>query len=683
MKTMFKKIADDIKCTLNRGGNPMKDRETIKKAVDTLRVMSAEVISNVGTGHSGIALGAAPLLYAAYASMKIDPSKPEWFNRDRFVMSAGHGSSPLYTTLHLFGYDVKMEDLKQFRQLGSRTPGHPEIGETPGVDCSTGPLGQGVAMAVGLAFAEKKLAEMFNKEGQDIVDHYTFCLAGDGCLMEGVSYEACNLAGLHKLHKLIMLYDKNDITLDGARGAADGECIKARFEACGWNVIEVADANGAEPVMDAIAQAKASTDKPTLIVCQTVIGLGHKTQGTSKAHGAVLTADETTELRKKFGLEGAALTMEKSVAKHFEALVFKKGGHYKTWQAVVDKYKMQHQDTFKKLNQFLSPSKMPIEITAQGKDTNFRNAGHAYLNQIAEQSARIIGVNADVASSTQVFLKNGNDIACGVREFAMAAICNGLALHGFTPFCGTFLAFSDYCRSAIRSTALMNLPVTYIFTHDGLGHCPDGPTHQGNEHISSLRIMPNMKVFRPCDDYEIAATYKWVFENNKPATIILGRGDAKLVNGMYNDGYFAKKKDATGNCGAEGDGLVRGGYLVRSHERPAAVLLSAGAEVSLCVGTAELLEKTGLNVNVASIPSFELFDMQPKEYRESVLGGDLPKVVVELGNTDLWYKYAGVNGRFVSFKDFGHSAPNDVHLQKLGFTPEQIAKVVMDAIKNK
>lgn len=654
-----------------------KEQEIIRKTVDTLRVLSTEVISHANSGHGGIALGAAPLMYAAYASMKVDPTKPKWFNRDRFVMSAGHGSALLYTMLHMFGFDVTMEDLKQFRKLGSRTPGHPEINVTPGIDCSTGPLGQGVAMAVGLAFAEKKLAKMFNKkEGEEVIDHYTFCLVGDGCLMEGISYEACNLAGLHNLNKLIMLYDKNDITLDGARKAADGECVKTRFEACGWNVIEIADANNAEPIMDAIVQAKASTDKPTIIICQTVIGLGHKTAGTSKAHGVVLSADEAVELRKRFGLEGAPFSIDKAVFKHLESLAFKKCGAYKTWQAVVDKYKMQYQNEFKNLDKFMNPGKDILDVKAQGKTTNYRDAGHLYLNQIARQSPRMVGVNADVASSTKVFIAGGEDIACGVREFAMAAICNGLALHGFTPFCGTFLSFSDYCRSAIRSTALMNLPVTYIFTHDGLGHCPDGPTHQGNEHISSLRLMPNMKVFRPCDDYEVAAVYKYVFESGHPSCIILGRGDAALVNGTSSvDAYFGPKDPA-------GQGVPRGAYIVKHTENPCALILSTGAEVALCVEVAALLAKSGLHVNVISIPSFELFDAQPKEYRESILGGDLPKIAVELGVTDLWHKYVGINGKIIGFNEFGHSAPNNVLLQKLGFTVESIARAVLDTVKN-
>lgn len=654
-----------------------KEQEIIRKTVDTLRVLSTEVISHANSGHGGIALGAAPLMYAAYASMKVDPTKPKWFNRDRFVMSAGHGSALLYTMLHMFGFDVTLEDLKQFRKLGSRTPGHPEINVTPGIDCSTGPLGQGVAMAVGLAFAEKKLAKMFNKkEGEEVIDHYTFCLVGDGCLMEGISYEACNLAGLHNLNKLIMLYDKNDITLDGARKVADGECVKTRFEACGWNVIEIADANNAEPIMDAIVQAKASADKPTIIICQTVIGLGHKTAGTSKAHGIVLSADEAVELRKRFGLEGAPFSIDKAVFKHLESLAFKKCGAYKTWQAVVDKYKMQYQNEFKNLNKFMNPGKDILDVKAQGKTTNYRDAGHMYLNQIAKQSPRLVGVNADVASSTKVFIAGGEDIACGVREFAMAAICNGLALHGFTPFCGTFLSFSDYCRSAIRSTALMNLPVTYIFTHDGLGHCPDGPTHQGNEHISSLRLMPNMKVFRPCDDYEVAAVYKYVFESGHPSCIILGRGDAALVNGTSSmDAYFGPKDPA-------GQGVPRGAYIAKHTENPCALILSTGAEVALCVEVAALLAKSGLHVNVISIPSFELFDAQPKEYRESILGGDLPKIAVELGVTDLWHKYVGINGKIIGFNEFGHSAPNNVLLQKLGFTVESIARAVLETVKN-
>jgi len=611
--------------------------EIVKKAVDTLRVLSAEIITHAGNGHSGIALGAAPLLYTVYASMKVDPSQPDWFNRDRFVLSAGHGSALLYSTLHMFGFDIAMDDLKQFRKYKSRTPGHPEIGVTPGVDCSTGPLGQGVAMAVGLALAEQRLARKF----PNVVDHYTFCVAGDGCLMEGVSYEACNLAGLYKLNKLIMLYDKNDITLDGTRAMADGECVKMRFEAAGWNVLEVPDANTAEPIIAAIAQAKTSEGKPTLIICQTVIGFGHKTADSAKAHGAVLSAEDNAELRLQFGLAGAPFSIDKAVKKHFENLAFRKHGSAEKWQMTPE------------LKKFID-GKQNLEVTPQGKEMAGRDSGHIYLNQIAKQSPRVWGANADISSTTKAFIVGDDIIQCGVREFAMAAICNGLALHGFTPYCSTFLAFSDYCRSAIRMSALMNLPVTYIFSHDGLGNCPDGPTHQANEHVSALRLIPNMKVFRPCDDFETAAVYKWVFEHNQPTCIIVGRGSVPLVS---------KTPNLKGN-------------IVVDCVNPCAELLSTGAEVSICVAAAEMLAKSGLNVRVISIPSFELFDAK-------ILDSTIPKIAVEMGVSDLWHKYVGPNGRIIAFDEFSHSAPQDPIMQELGVTPENIARTVLDTIKNK
>ena len=615
-----------------------KEREQMKKAVDTLRVLSTEIITNANSGHSGIALGAAPLLYATYASMKIDPSQPNWFNRDRFVLSAGHGSALLYSTLHLFGYDVTMDDLKQFRKYKSRTPGHPEICVTPGVDCSTGPLGQGVAMAVGLALAEQRLAKKF----PGVVDHYTFCVAGDGCIMEGVSYEACNLAGLYKLNKLILLYDKNDVTLDGTRQAADGECVRKRFEACGWNVLETTDANCAEPILDGIAQAKTSTDKPTLIICQTTIGFGHKTENSAKAHGAVFSQGDNAELRTRFGLTGAPLTIEKSVTKHFEKLFLSKYGSAGRWQVTPE------------LQKFIDGKAQTFAVSPQGKDMSGRDSGHIYLNQIAKQSPRVWGANADISSTTKAFVVGDDIIQCGVREFAMACICNGLALHGFTPYCSTFLAFSDYCRAAIRMTALMNLPVTYVFSHDGLGNAPDGPTHQANEHVSSLRLIPNMKVFRPCDDFETAATYKWVFESGVPACIIVGRGSVPVVSNTPN---------------------LAGNVIIDS-ANPCAELLSTGAEVSICVAAAQMLEKSGLNVRVISIPSFELFDTR-------ILNPDLPKIAVEMGVSDIWHKYVGTNGRIIALNDFSHSAPQDPIMHELGFTAESIARMVLEAVKNK
>jgi len=658
-----------------------KPNDIVKKAVDTIRVISAEVISAANSGHSGIALGAAPIMYSVYTSMKIDSDAPDWFNRDRFILSAGHGSALLYTVLHFMGFKISTEDLKTFRTLNSHLTGHPELNTKIGVDCSTGPLGQGVAMAVGAALAEKRLAEMFNKDGFNIIDHHTFVLAGDGCLMEGVSYEACNLAGLWKLNKLIMLYDSNHVTLDGKAETANGEDTAKRFEACGWRVISVSENQGTDGITSAIAQAKTSADAPTVIIVNTTIGFGARTAGTSKAHGAVLSAAETQELRERLQLPGKPLEVDSDVRKHFSQLI-KNQTAKKKWDAVVSNYKKKYPAEYKDLIKFISPEAAQFIVTPERKTMSLRDAGHTALNQIAKQSPRIYGGSADVASTTKAFV-DGAYFACGVREFAMAAICNGLALHGFTPYCSTFLAFSDYARAAIRLSALMDLPVTYIFTHDGFGNGPDGPTHQGNEHISALRLMPNMNVFRPCDDAETAAAFKYVFEKRKPACIVLGRGEVPPISGEKDFGNVEK-----------------GGYVISAGSGECkAVLIATGAEVATCIEAQKLLEKSGVGVRVVSIPSFELFDLSSAEYKSNVLGGGLPKVAVETGVGALWHKYisadydnkdnkSGLNRNrirsadyvIVSFDQFGGSGPNGKLAEKFGFTAENITRKTLELL---
>ena len=651
----------------------------VNKAINTLRVLSAEAISNANSGHGGIALGAAPIMYAAYTSMKIDPNNANWFDRDRFVMSAGHGSALLYSMLHLMGFGISMQDLKTFRKLGSHLTGHPELNTKIGVDCSTGPLGQGVAMAVGMALAEKRLSRMYNKGGLNIIDHHTFVLAGDGCLMEGVSYEACNLAGLWKLNKLIMLYDSNNITIDGTRTMADGECVKKRFEACGWNVLEVDGEKGENDITNAIAQAKAFENAPTIIVIKTTIGYGDKRAGTHKAHGMVLTADECTELRGQFGLTLKPFEVDTDVKKHFESIAFKKMNSQKQWEKLLHKYRKQFPKEYSSLEKFIKPGIAKYDVKVERKTAELRNTGGEVLNQIAKQSVRIYGGSADVASTTKAIVENAY-FACGVREFAMAAICNGLALHGFTPYCSTFLAFSDYCKAAIRLTAMMDLPVVYVFTHDGLGNAPDGPTHQGNECINALRMIPNMTVFRPCDDVEAADAYKWAFESGKPTCIVLSRGPVPsfssggLENGGYviSDGASLAKEASEQLYGVKKDTLTKF----------SAVILATGAEVVLCLEAQDLLRNMGISVRVVSMPSFELFDAQPEEYRMSVLGSaDIPKVAVEMGNGDLWYKYVGPNGKVISFDVFGESGPHEELANKLGFSARNIANTVFELFK--
>jgi len=632
-------------------------------AVNTLRVLSAETIANAKSGHSGVALGAAAIMYSIYKNMNVDPSDGAWFNRDRFVLSAGHGSALLYSTLSCFGFDGI--DLRTFRQLGSALTGHPELDESIGVDCSTGPLGQGIAMAVGIAVAEKRLSATYNtKKGDtvhDIIDHYTYCLVGDGCLQEGISYEACNLAGLWRLNKLIVLYDSNEVQLDGERSTADTEDVIKRFEAMRWNVLTVKNGQDEKAISARIRRAKMLGDAPTLIIVNTQIGYGAKNAGTNKAHGQVLSMEECKELRDKWLLANKPFSVDTDVSAHFESLIRKKIGMAQKWKQKLYLYGASFPGKYEELTDFVERPNRSFKCKTEGKTIALRDAGGIMLNQIAKQTARLWGGSADVSSTTKAFVVGGGffghkkpkatDIAFGVREFAMSAIMNGAALHGYMCYCSTFLAFSDYCKAAIRMTAMMGLPVTYIFSHDGLGNAPDGPTHQATEHIAALRLIPNMMVFRPADDAETAAVYEYVFENQKPACIILSRSSVPSLNEEF-------KK-------------------IELFENPTAILLASGSEVSLCIEAKKLLLKSGVAVNLVSVPCLESFDA-------SKLKKNVPVVAVEMGHGMPWWALFGkhgLRGDVISFDTFGDSGKDAAVMAKFGFTAENIAEKVMEICK--
>jgi transketolase len=594
----------------------------MEKAVNTLRVLAAETVTNANSGHSGIALGAAPIMYAIYKHMNFDPTNGAWFNRDRFVMSAGHGSALLYATLKCFG--VAGLDLKAFRKFGSQLTGHPEVNESLCIDCSTGPLGQGIAMSVGIALAEKRLNKI-----TPVVSHYTYCLVGDGCLMEGASYEACNLAGLWGLGKLIVVYDCNNITLDGTRGSADGEDTALRFRAMNWNVIDSVNGNDADAVFAAIEKAKTST-KPTIIIAKTEIGFGSKVRGTNKAHGSVLSAEEIEGLKKSWGISAPAFEIDKDVAEHFKKLAATKIGSSKKWKPSAEiKNFIQGTDRFK----------------FNGKGiVNARDIGHNLLSQAAAQSSRVIGGSADVASSTKVFVDGAENIAYGVREFAMSSISCGLALHGFIPFCSTFFAFSDYCKPSMRIAALMDLPVIYIFTHDGLGNPPDGPTHQATEHIVAMRITPNIKVYRPSSEAEAVHAFEDAFNSKRPACIILSRGDL---------------------CNLE----------IKNPQNAKLNLVASGAEIGLCVKAQELLEQKGIKAKLFSVPCIEEFEKSLCGKGIPGFDRNLPCLAVELGSgASMWAMYGkcGLRGDVLSFDDFGKCGKDADVLAHLGFTAENI-----------
>jgi len=682
--------------------------DIIQKSTSTLRILAAETITNANSGHGGIALGAAPLLYAAYKNMNFDNQNPSYFNRDRFVLSAGHGSALLYATLHLFGFPVSRDDLKTFRKFGSALHGHPEVNEEKGIDASTGPLGQGVATSVGLALAEKKLSATFNRPGYEIINHYTYCVAGDGCLMEGVAYEAINLAGLWKLNKLIMLYDSNQITLDGTRASADAEDVVLRFKSVGWNVIDVQNANDSQSIINAIIAAKQSPDAPTVVICNTTIGYGSHVKGTSKAHGVVLSKDETLALRKEWGLDLGFLSVDIDVAKHFETLAKENQGADSSWRIKLESSKAEYTKEYNELLEFvnakrkyegedLTPvinnlSKFNLSLTT--KSLAIRDFGNQFLTQLSTQSPRLFGGSADVASTTKAFISplnlfsndnpQGTDIAFGVREHAMAAICNGLALHGFSAYCSTFLAFSDYARPSIRMSALMGAPVHYIFTHDGLGNTPDGPTHQCSEHITALRLIPNMTVFRPCDELETAASFNYIYSQNIPATSILSRGGAQTLTNEFADITATQRMEL-----ASKGGYTLSKSLANNNMPTARILIVAtGTEVALALQAQQILAKENIATNVVSMPCPQLFDYQSEEYKSQVLCKDqngnsmFPTLIIEMAHSAYWHKYLGTNpkSKILGFDTFGFSGSDADVLQHLGFTVENVVELVKSMI---
>jgi transketolase len=665
----------------------MEHSFTLEQAsVNTLRALGCEAISNAKSGHSGMVLSAAPMMYSIYKAMKFDPKNGSWFNRDRFVLSAGHGSALLYATLKSFGFEGL--DLKTFRQINSKLTGHPELNTAIGVDCSTGPLGQGIAMAVGIALAEKRLAEKYNRavtvtyepetiDGQtvqkpdrvkqlNIIDHRTFCLVGDGCLMEGASYEACNLAAKWELNKLIVLYDCNGATLDGTRESADGEDVAKRFRAMGWRVLRAEQGNDELQISLRIRRAVTSKHAPTIIICNTTIGYGSKDEGSHKAHGSVLSADEITNMREKWEITKTPFGVDADVAGHFNEIVNTKNGSAKKWFRLLKKYGTVYPNEYADVLEFVTatshnlkllgkkikhePTKFVLDANSLAEIKSGRDQGHEVLNQIAVQTPRVIGGSADLASTTKAFLRETANISYGVREFAMGAISNGLALHGFTPFCSTFLAFSDYCRAAIRLTALMNLPVTYIFTHDGIGNPPDGATHQCAEHIAALRVIPNLNVYRPADVTEVCAVYEYVFEAEQPAAIILSRGDLPTSN-------------------------------IKNVDDPAAILIASGAEVNLCARAQKLLGGLGIFVNVISVPCLEQFN-----HRELKFNANKTVILaVEMGVGTHWWALFGHLGLkhcdVLAFDTHGHSGTEADVREKIGFTPEHVADKVLSMLE--
>lgn len=643
---------------------------------NTLRMLSVDMIQQANSGHPGLPLGAAPAAYTLfYKQMKHNPRDPEWDNRDRFVLSAGHGSALLYSLLHVFEYGLTTEDLKNFRQLGSKTPGHPEFGLTKGVEATSGPLGQGIAMAVGMAMAEARLAAQFNKPGYDVVDHYTFALCGDGCLQEGVSGEASSLAGHLGLGKLIVLYDRNQITIEGSTDEAFSEDVKKRYEAYGWEVLEVADGNiDFEAINGAIAAAKAQTEKPTLIIVNTQIGYGSPLQGSEKCHGAPLGEENITELRMALGWEYPNFTVPEQVTDAVLDFTNKIDELENSWKNMMDEYAVKFPEDYALYKTYFQPVDASIfdeEFYAFDEAMATRKASGVVLNRIAKKLPNLFGGSADLAPSNNTLLKDiayfskedrtGSNIHFGIREFAMTAICNGIALHGgLHPYCATFMVFSDYMKPAMRMSALMGLPVIFVLTHDSIGVGEDGCTHEPVEQLAMLRSMPGSYTFRPADGKETAAAYEAALTSGKPTAIALSRQNLPCY-------------EQTGKA------ALKGGYVIKDAENASVILIATGSEVELAIGAAEALAGEGIAARVVSMPCTELFDEQSAEYKESVLPSDIKaRVAIEAGIGCGWAKYGCTE--FVAMEGYGASAPGKELFAHFGFTVENVVAKAKAAI---
>ncbi|CAM3430322.1 transketolase [Aeromicrobium ponti] len=655
--------------------------QTDELSISSIRTLSIDAIEKANSGHPGMPMGAAPMAYTLWTRfMNHNPNNPEWFNRDRFVLSAGHGSMLLYSLLHLSGYDVSMEDIKQFRQWGSKTPGHPEFGHTPGVDATTGPLGQGIAMAVGMAMAERHLAATYNKDNFNLVDHYTYSICGDGDLMEGVSAEAASLAGHLKLGRLVVLYDSNDISLDGDLDKSFSESVEQRFKSYGWQYIRVEDGNDLHEIAKAIEEAKQDENRPTMIEVKTVIGYGSPNKsGKSDVHGAPLGADELklTKEAYKWTFE-EDFHVPEEVYDHFKQQVAENGSKkQQEWEDLFAQYKEKYPELGQQLEQAINGEltegwDKDIPVYEEGKSLASRASSGEVLNAIAQNLPSFFGGSADLAGSNKTMIKGtgdftpesfeGRNIWFGVREFAMGAALNGMALHGgLKVFGGTFFVFSDYLRPAIRLAALMNLPVTYVFTHDSIAVGEDGPTHEPVEQLAALRAMPNLSVVRPADGNETAAAWKTAIEStNKPTALVLTRQNLPTLKGTDSAAY---------------EGVKKGAYVVSpaSNDKADVLLLAAGSEVSLAVEAQKALEGEGIHASVVSMPAWDRFEAQSKEYKESVIPKAVKKrLAIEMGSSLGWHRYAGDEGDVLAIDTFGASAPGEKIMEEYGFTVDNV-----------
>ncbi len=649
------------------------------KNVNALRVLAVDMIENAKSGHPGIALGAAPILYALYSKhLNIVPTDDKNILRDRFVMSAGHGSSIYYATLHTFGYDITMEDLKKFRVLGSKTPGHPEYNHTPGVDATTGPLGQGVATAVGMAIAQKMMASRFNKADLTLFDNYTYTLVGEGCLMEGVSYEALSLAGTLKLNKLIVLYDCNKITLDGNLDNVMGMDVASYMTSLGFNVLEVKDGNNVDEISLAITEAKKSTDKPSFVIINTHIGFGTPLQDSNKAHGSILGEENVAILKQNLDVNTPKFELGKDVSRDFVFLRKRFATCEKIFKERLKAFSRAYPGDYKLLKAYMS-GEFDMNVINQivsEKEMAGRELGNLVLNKIAENNTNIICTSADLFSSTKANINNNgfvNDnwsnrnLKVGIREFAMGAISNGIALYGgLTPVQSTFMVFSDYMKNALRLSAMMKLRVISAFTHDSIAVGEDGATHQCSEQLVGLRAIPNCNVFRPANLNETIAAYSLALTYDGPSIMALSRQKLKEFPSAIKDALMGAYI-----VGKEGKGVID------------AIIIATGSEVSTALDIKANLTKEGYNVRVVSMPCMEIFEMQSDKYKDGIIPREVKSVFsIEAGSTVGWHKYTGKYGKCFGVDDFGDSGtPNDM-FKKFGLTAENLTKEIIKVIKN-
>ncbi len=659
-----------------------------QKAVNTLRILSADQVQKANSGHPGLPLGAAPIAYELWANhLNHNPKNPNWVNRDRFILSAGHGSALLYSLLHMFGYgDLSIDDLKNFRQFGSLTPGHPEYKHTVGVEATTGPLGAGVSTAVGMAIAEAHLGGVFNKEGYPVVDHYTYALTGDGCLMEGISYEALSLAGTLELGKLIVLYDSNKITIEGDTDAAFKEDVARRFEAFGFQVQTVEDANDLEALSKAIEIAKAEKIKPSLIICKTQIGYGCPAKvGKANAHGEPLGEENVKELRKFLGWDSEeAFEVSEEIYSHYRDLAAQGAKKEEEWNAMFNEYADKFPEEKAKWDEFYSDIDMETlmnheELFAKPeKSMATRAVSGEIINKLKDTFPNMLGGSADLGPSNKSEMKDqgffsaenrqGRNIHFGVREMAMTAITNGIYLHGgLKAFCATFFVFSDFMKPMIRLASLMGLPVAYVLTHDSIGVGEDGPTHEPIEQLAMLRTIPNLNVFRPADYTETAVA--WVAamgSESTPTAIALTRQNLPQLEGSSKE-------------------AIKGAYVIaeaKNIDKIDLIIMASGSEVELALGAKEELEKDGKSVRVVSVPCMDIFEGQDVDYKESVLPSSVrARLAVEAGATMPWYKYVGIDGAVVGMEGFGASAPAKTLFEHFGFTANNVVEVAKGLIK--